>query len=164
MAMKPSFEISTDVRKLIEFLLQRDMASYTEMSRLVNRELQGRERHVLESAKRAIQREHGIVFVAVRGLGIKRASNVQIASMATDHVHRKTKRTLNRAKKLDTLVNPQAMSNDARDNFYGGRMVNQALGYTLSRKFRSKIDKELADRGEQTDLTDVIALFSKRAH
>lgn len=163
--MKPSFEVSTDVRKLVEFLLQREMASYTEMGRLINRDLQGRERHVLESAKRNLQREHGIVFVAVRGLGVKRATNVQIASMATDHLHRKTRRSLRRAKKLDTLVNPQAMSADARDTFYGGRMVNQALGYSLSRKFRSKIQKEIADRGgEQTDLTDVVALFSKRAH
>lgn len=161
---KPSFEISPDTRKLAEFLQPREQATYSEMNRRIGRQIDGTDRHVLYGALRVLQREYGVVFVAERGVGIKRATNGQIASLSTDHAHRKIKRTVRRAKKIEPLVNSQTLSPDERDAFWIGRVVTQVLDVTVGKRMRSKIADEIKDRGEAVDIRDVIALFQKRAH
>lgn len=69
--MKPSFEVSPDVRKLVEFLLPRDQATYHEMNRLVGRTLNKRDRYVLYSALNRLRRDHGVVFVVETAIGLK---------------------------------------------------------------------------------------------
>lgn len=162
--MKPSFEVSPDVRKLVEFLQPRDYATYAEMNRRIGRQVDGADRHVLYSALRRLQRDSEVVFVVERGTGIKRASNGQIATLATDHVHRKTRRVIRRGKKLEPLVNTQELNSDERDAFFIGRAVTQMLDATVGRKTRSKIAEEIKERGEAVDIKDVIALFQRRAH
>jgi len=163
--MKPSFEVSPDVRKLAEFLESRQSATYNEMNRRIGRTVNGTDRYVLYGALRHLQREHGFIFVAERGVGVKRATNGQVATLSTDHAHRKVGRTVRRAKKLQTHVNTQELTNDERDAFYIGTAVTQILDAAVGRKMRSKIAHELHDRnGEAVDVQDVIALFRKRAH
>jgi hypothetical protein len=163
--MKPSFEVSPDVRKLVEFLKDRDKASYLEMNRRTGRIIDGRDRYVLYGALRYLQREHDIVFVAERGVGIVRASNGQIATLSTDGAVRKTARVIRRAKRLQPLVNTQQLTGDERDAFFIGRAVVQAIDATAGRKARKKIAEEIADRGgEQIDIKDVVVLFQRRAH
>jgi len=162
--MKPSFEVSPDTRKLAEFLQPRDQATYTEMNRRIGRIINGADRHVLYGALRILQRDHGIVFVAERNVGIKRATNGQMATLSTDHVHRKVRRTVRRGKKIEPLVNSQELSPDERDAFWIGRAVTQVLDVTVGKRMRSKIADEIKDRGEAVDIRDVVALFQKRAH
>ena len=161
---KPSFEVSPDARKLAEFLQPRENATYSEMNRRIGRQINGTDRHVLYGALRILQRDHGIVFVAERNIGIKRATNGQMAMLSTDHVHRKIRRTVRRGRKIEPLVNSQALDPDTRDAFWIGRAVNQVLDAVVGKKMRTKIADEIADRGEAVDIRDVIALFQKRAH
>jgi hypothetical protein len=159
--MKPSFEVSPDVRKLCEYLEQRDHASYNDMNRLLGRFVNGRDRYVLVSAMRRLQREQGIVFVVERGVGVRRATNVQIATLGTDTVITKSHRIVNRGKKLHPLVNPQALTAEEREAFWIGKSVTQAMSITMSRKMRRDIKEELDKQGEEIDVTSVVALFSK---
>lgn len=161
--MKPTFELSEDVRKLVEFLEPREHASYPEMNRRVGRNLNGAERYVLTSARRVLERDSGKVFVTERGIGIRRATNGQVARLSTDHVVNKTRRVVRQGKKRDALVNVQSLDADDRDAYYIGRAVRQMLDATVGRKMRSKIAQEIQDRGgEPIDLTETIGLFQRK--
>ena len=163
--MKPSFEVSPDVRKLAEFLRDREKASYAEMNPRTGRNINGTDRYVLYGALRHLQREHEIVFVVERGIGITRATNGQVAALSTDHTIRKTGRVIRRGRKMQPIVDSQALTSDQRDAFFIGRCVLQMLDVTVGRKMRSKIADEIKDRGgEAVDIKDVIGLFQKRAH
>jgi hypothetical protein len=163
--MKPSFEVSPDVRKLAEFLRECEKASYAEMNRRTGRNINGADRYVLYGALRRLQREHDLVFVVERGVGITRATNGQVASLSTDHIIRKTGRVIRRGRKLQPIVDTQALNNDQRDAFFIGRAVTQMLDATVGKKMRSKIADEIKDRGgEAVDIKDVVALFQRRAH
>jgi hypothetical protein len=162
--MKPSFEVSPDVRKLAEYLREREKASYAEMNRRTGRNINGADRYVLYGALRHLQRDE-IVFVVERGVGITRATNGQVASLSTDHVIRKTGRAIRRGRKLQPIVDSQALTSDQRDAFFIGRCVLQMLDATVGRKMRTKIADEIKDRGgEAVDIKDVVALFQRRAH
>jgi hypothetical protein len=162
--MKPSFEVSPDVRKLAEYLRERERASYAEMNRRTGRNINGADRYVLYGALRHLQRDE-IVFVVERGVGITRATNGQVASLSTDHVIRKTGRAIRRGRKLQPIVDSQALTSDQRDAFFIGRCVLQMLDATVGRKMRTKIADEIKDRGgEAVDIKDVVALFQRRAH
>lgn len=161
---KPSFEVSPDVRKLADYLRERSRASYEEIGRHVGRKVNGHERHILYGALRILQRDAGIVFVTVRGLGIARATDSQIAALGTDHVIRRTQRTVRRGRKLHPIVDIQRLSAEEREMFWVGRAVTQALDAAVGRKLRKQIVDEIKDRGEGPDVKNVIALFSRRAH
>lgn len=161
---QPQFEISPDARKLAEFLEKRDRATYAEMSRLTGRIVNGRDRYVLAAALRTLQRQN-VVFVCERGIGVVRATNDQVAMLSTDHIHNKTRRVIKRGKKLERVVNTQKLSADERDAFFIGSAVTQMLDATVGRKIRSRIANEIKERnGEQVEVSDLIALFRKRAH
>ena len=163
--MKPSFEVSPDVRKLAEYLREREKASYAEMNRRTGRNINGTDRYVLYGALRHLQREHEIVFVVERGIGITRATNGQVASLSTDHVIRKSGRAIRRGRKMQPIVDSQALTSDQRDAFFIGRAMTQMLDATVGRKMRSKIADEIKDReGEAVDIKDVVALFQRRDH
>jgi hypothetical protein len=161
---KPMFEVSPDVRKLTDFLHDRQHATYVEMNRRIGRQLNGADRHVLYGALRQLRREE-IIFVAERNIGVRRATNGQVATLATDHGHRKIGRIVRKGRNLEPIVNTQEMEAEAREAFFKGCAVNQMVAFSISRKMRSKIAREIEDRaGEPVDVTEVVALFRKRAH
>ena len=73
----------------------------------------GRDRYVLQSAARRLERE-GIVFVVTTGVGVSRANNGQIAALATDVPIEKIKRASRRARRRQQIVNIQELSADDR--------------------------------------------------
>ena len=81
--MKPRFETSSDVEKCVNFLRPKSQAGYAEISRHLNRDVQGRDRYILESARRKLERE-AIVFVVKTGIGLE-ACKPRSGCQAVDH-------------------------------------------------------------------------------
>jgi hypothetical protein len=158
---KPTFEVHPDVLRLERYLGDRDRASYNEMSGEVGRMIRGRDRHILYAATRRLLRDRGIVFVTERNWGVVRATNGQVARLGTDAVIRKTGRAVRRSKKLHPLVNTQDLSDYERDAFWIGKAVVQGLDVMVGRKMRSKIAEEIREQREETDIKDLVALFSR---
>jgi hypothetical protein len=157
--MKPSFEISADVEKLVAFLSERERASYSEMSSLVGRRLNARDRYVLTSARRILENTRGIIFETERGVGIVRATNGQIADLATSHPINTIKRLTRRAQKRQTRVNIQDLTADERLAFAIGRVVLNAVGKTTLKSFRQQIAHEIERRdGELVSVQQVVSL------
>lgn len=162
--MPISFEVSPNARILAEFLLPLEQATYDEMNKLIGKKINGNSRHILYRALRQLQRDHEIIFVVDRGVGLVRATNAQVATLSTDHVAHKVRRTVHRGKRMQPIVNTQELTSDQRDAFYIGRAVTQMLDAAVGRKMRSQVAEEIKDRGEAVDISRVVALFKKRAH
>ena len=81
---KPIIEISQDTRVLAARLSKvepEQTVKYESLSVLIGRDVRGRSRYVLSSARRMVEREHGIVFGAVMGVGLKRLLPEQIPAV-----------------------------------------------------------------------------------
>ena len=126
--MKPSFELHPDVEKLIGFLASRQRATYVEMSNFTGRQINGRDRYVLQSARRHLESKQGICFAVERGVGLVRATNGQVAKLSTSQPIEKIRRETRRAGKRQTIVNIQALTPEDRLAFDVGRSGGLELG------------------------------------
>jgi hypothetical protein len=158
--MKPMFETSTDVQKCCDFLANKDRASYAEISHHLGRKVNSpHDRHVLESARRRLEKQQGVVFVVERGIGIVRATNGQVATLATTHPIGKIKRLTRKAKKRQGRVNVQELTADERLAFTIGRAILSAVDQTTLKSLRSRLAKEIEKRdGELVTINQVFAL------
>src|SRR5262245_57822586 len=145
---KPSFETNPDIEKCAEYLLRHDRVSHNELSAYLGRKIDGRDRYVLASARRRLERR-GIFFVAEWGVGLVRANNKQVAHLATDDPIGRIKRIAGKAKRREEHVNVQALSEDERLAFYVGRVVIDAIGKNTLRSFRSQIREEIKKHGDE---------------
>lgn len=151
------FELSRDVEKLSDFLEKRTSASYDEISKLLDRDVL-KARHILSSARRRMERA-GIYFLAERGVGLVRASNANVASLATAVPIKKVGRLVRRAEKREMHVNTQDLSADDRLAFAIGRTVVRTMKDTVSRSMRAKIAKEIEKNdGEVVTLQQIVTL------
>jgi hypothetical protein len=82
---------------------------YEELSRLIGRNVQGAARHVLAAARKREERECGVVFAPVIGVGVKALDDVGVVGTgraSMDHIHRTARRgarRLTRVKAFDQL-------------------------------------------------------------
>lgn len=158
--MKPMFETSVDVQKCYDFLEGRERATYAEISAHLGRRINSQhDRHVLDGARRMLERDRGIVFVVERGVGVVKANNGQKANLSTTHPIDRIKKVTRKATKRQRLVNIQELSADERLAFAIGRVVLSAVGRSTMKSFRSQI-KEQIDKsdGELVAVNQVLAL------
>jgi hypothetical protein len=159
---KPSFEKNPDVDRLVSFLQVRSRATYAEMNDLTRRQINGRDRYVLASACRILERR-GIIFVPERGIGVVRATNGQVASLSTAHPIKKVQRITRRANKRQEHVNVQALSADERLALYIGRAVLDIVTKNTSKSVRTQLAKEIEKTGgEPLTIHQVTALSRLR--
>lgn len=154
------FETSADIEKCTSYLRSRSHASYKELSQHLNRDIQGKDRYVLVSARHKLERE-GIVFVIRTGIGVERANHSQVAKLATDEPLSKIKRVTRRANRRQKIVNVQGLTADEREAFYVGRAVLGAISQGLRDAFRNKVAKVTRDNADNgpLDVKETIALF-----
>lgn len=112
-----SFEISPDVRALVDYLVDIPFggtATYENLSGVIGREIRS-VRHILDSARRIAQRECGAVFGVVMRVGIQRIKTEQIPHVGNT-ARRKIRRYAKRASKTITAAMAKAndVSNEVR--------------------------------------------------
>jgi hypothetical protein len=155
---QPSFELSRDVERLIDFLSDTQRASYVQMSNLTGRKIAGRDRHVLTSARRVLEKT-GIFFAVERGVGVVRATNGQVATLSTTHPVDRIRRTTRVAQKRQVHVNIQNLSSEERLAFDIGRSVISAIKQNASRATRSLLAKEIQKNdGGMVSINSVLSL------
>jgi hypothetical protein len=156
--MKPSFELSPDVAKLAAFLTDRQKATYGEMSDLTGRQINSRDRHVMESARRILEGK-GVYFAVDRGVGLIRATNAQVAILSTSHPITKIGRVTRKAQKRQAHVNTQNLSDDDRLAFDIGRSVLAAIRNDTSKSLRARLAREIAKNdGGVVSIDSLLAL------
>lgn len=96
--MKPIPTISAEAEILANILAKGDeLVTYQTLTDAIKRDVQDGARGMLTTARRKVAREKGIVYVVVRGVGLKRARGMvfsDICEQATTGIRRKGKRVL----------------------------------------------------------------------
>lgn len=78
---RPMFALSVDTRVIFDRLLKSnvgDVIGYEELTKLIGRDVQGKARSCLLSARKRAEREHRIVFGCVFKIGVKRLADTEI--------------------------------------------------------------------------------------
>jgi len=162
--VQPSFETSADVERLVDFLADKQQASYAEMTNLTGRKVDGRDRYVLTSARKMLERS-GIFFAVDRGVGLVRATNGQVATLSTTHPIDRIRRTTRAAQKRQVHVNIQDLTAEDRLAFDIGRSVLAAIKQNISRRTRSLLAKEIErNDGGAVSISSVLSLPRHRRH
>lgn len=161
--IKPNFESSPDVGACCEYLrhnCQRGLITYEVISRITKRDLAGKDRHILSSARRRLERE-GLLFVTETGKGVRLATASQAARLSTEVPIIKTRRVVKNARKRQQSVNVQALSDEERAAFYVGRAVLGAIGQAASRAFTNRIREESKSSDGVLPIKKTLEMFSK---
>lgn len=156
--MKPTFEASLDVEKLVAFLVDKPGATYAELGAMIGRQVQGRDRYVLESARRKLEKR-GIFFVVERGVGLTRATNNQVATLSTSTPITKIRRVTKVAEKRQHHVDIQSLTSEDRLAFDVKRSVIAAIRKTTSKSLRTMLAKEIEKQdGGVFNINSVLSL------
>ncbi len=109
-------EISTDARILINVLEKRmikegdEFVSYEDLSKAIGRDVRNGARGILQTARRHIQGDHGVIIRSVRGEGIKKTSDYAgVMDSTSKGISRKAKRTM---KEVVNAVAGKELSNE----------------------------------------------------
>lgn len=161
MTSKPRFEASTDAETCAEYLRKHQadgLIRYTALSQATGRDIAGSDRHILQSARRILERE-GIVFVVETGRGVIRASDQQVATLSTDVPIAKTRRITRIARKRQRVVNVQNLSDEQRAAFYIGRAVLGAIEQAARKAFRNQLKPAINATDGPLPLSKTLELF-----
>lgn len=163
MPPKARFEASTDTDTCADYLRKHHadgLITYTAISQATGRDIGGKDRHILQSARRQLEREN-IVFVVETGVGIRRASDQQVATLSTDVPIAKTKRISRTARKRQRAVNVQNLTDDQRAAFYVGRAVLGAIAQATRKAFRNKLQGAVNSSDGPLQLKQTLEMFER---
>ena len=110
-------ELSIDTQVLERKLLTMavgEMVSYTDLSALIGRDVRNGARHLLQTARKRVQRDNQMVFTPIWGQGLKRLDDTAIAhsgEAARVKMHNISRRT---RQKLACVSDFEALPNDAK--------------------------------------------------
>ena len=116
MPKKPNFQALIDRDKCVDFLRDRLVASYADIANHIKRDVTGKERYIMASARKKLEKI-GVIFVVERGIGLRRASSKNIADLSTTVPLNRVKKAVRRASDHEPHVNIQDLSADDRIAF-----------------------------------------------
>lgn len=123
-------ELSVDTQVLAKRLLQVEVGSsisYTELSALIGRDVQGKARYVLTSARQMVERDEHAVFESVHNEGLKRMNDSGVLASgkrAATHIRRTATKS---ARRLGTCLTYDKLSQDEKQEFNLTMAVNGAV-------------------------------------
>lgn len=141
-------ELSIDTQTLERLLLTigvGETVSYKALSDSIGRNIQNGASHLLQSARRRLQRESAMVFEAVHGKGLKRLDDIGIANCgesARVKMHNLARRT---RQKLTCVQNFDALPNDAKVKHNVAMSIFGALSEVTKAKAVKKLEGQVSN-------------------
>ena len=135
-----------------------EIVTYKELRELVGRDIQDKSRHCLDTAIRIAQREDRIVFGSVRGVGVKRLSDLETvaaSSSGVDRIRRIAKRSARKATcvDFDALPNETKIKHNAIVSLYG------AIAHASKPASVVAVESAVANGEDKLPLAKTLALF-----
>lgn len=120
------------------------LVPYAKLTEVAGGDVTGESRHIMDSARRICIREHGIVFEAVRGIGLRRMEDSQLAHLGAPmrmRVRRLARRTVSKVRcaKYDRLGNDDKTAHNTALSVAG------LLVLAASDRARKKIEARVTD-------------------
>lgn len=162
--MKTIPQISVDAQVLGKFLCTLKMGQeigYDELNKIVpGRKLQNGDNYVLQTARRYALRESSVVVEIIRGKGIKRLTDAEIAQLATPAI-RRIRHTSKRASGKVVCADYEKLSADDKTAFNSGLSVLGTLHHFTSEKAQRIISESAAKALTRLPLDQTLKLFAK---
>ncbi len=160
---RPIFKPGVDAQTLAKFLLklpEGSIATYEVLSGLIGINVQ-EERGALDTARKVLLRENGMVFGAVHGVGLKRLSDSEVVEQGSEavvRIRRATRRSMTRLSTADFDALPKTEQNTHR-------MVSATLGAIAlcsGTKARHKLEQRIQSNSA-LDVGEAMKLFETAA-
>lgn len=164
--MKASIaKLSIDTQTIYDFLAKMEVgqsATYSSLSAIIGRDVQGDARSCLDSARRKLLNENRIVIGTVTGIGVKRLDDSAIIGEALrstgkiKRAARKGLKTLASVRKFDDL------SPDERNKHNTQVATLGAIALFSGVPGQRKIERAVADSSARIPLAKTLALFGPK--
>lgn len=148
MLMRSLRELSIDTQTLESMMIKvpiGDMVTYHDLSASISRDVQAAARGNMNSARRRLEREHHIVFGAVKGLGLKRLDDVGKVAAANTHVARGRNQFRSAKRVASAVDNFDALPNDAKVEHHVVMAKAVTLLHMTSPQTTKRLQSALAD-------------------
>lgn len=130
------------------------LVTYVELSQLVGRDVQKKDRHLLETAKRSLLRR-GMVFETVWSEGVKRVTdNENITNRQRDFAH--IRRAAGTSLKKLACVNQDALDNEAKIKFNATASHLGVIRQLTGRKAIEAVEKQTRESQQQLPLAKTV--------
>ena len=156
-------ELSVDSGLLYERLKKTEKGetvSYSDLSGIIDRDVQKEGRGYLDTARKMALRLNGLVFEAVRNVGIKCLTDEENASTTGSHAFCRIRRVTSTAvKKLTALDDFDKLSNSAKIQHNTSLSMLGAMSQAIRPNKIKKIEAEVAKVNERLALNKTIEMF-----
>ena len=149
------------LRRIIKVQVD-EVITYSDLSGVIHRDVQNDARHVLQSARRAAMKEHGMVFDCVMNVGLKRLNDVAIVEGSDDFV-RKIRRTAGRGAKQTLCANYDKLNKDEKIKFNTNLSLLGAVRQFTQPAKRNLIEQQVINANAQVPFAETMKLMTKNA-
>lgn len=157
----PTFTLSADVRAVYDRLVRAkvgDTITYSELSGMVRREIQGKDRYVLASALRKCIGD-GVAFGVVRNVGVTRLTDTEIVKDSDNGLPRIRAVARKYAKRAMCIADFAALSAEQRTRHNAMVSVYGAIAHLSTEKVAKKIEGKVSTAKQALALADTLAAF-----
>jgi len=163
---KPArFERSPDTDLLMSALRKVEVgqtATYPELSAVISRDVQRLARSNLQSARKALEAQDGIVFEAVHNVGMRRLDDVAKVKSASSMLSGLRRRSRRIGRRLATVENVAELSAPAKITFDTVATMVGVLDVMTSDKGIKKIEARVEAAQQKLPLAGTLAEFMGR--
>lgn len=133
-----------------------DLLTYEELSVAVGDDVR-RHRGHLATARKAMERDHGIRFQAITNVGIKRATGEEVVQEGRSLIRGIQRRCRTGSQRLVRCVEPDELPPGMVPGYHMQLSVLAMVAHAVSDKTTSAIEQRAADNGARLSLSDTLA-------
>ena len=164
--MSGKFSVSAETTLIAQRLADVEpgrIVTYAELSALVVADVRGSARHSLTSARRIVQRDHRAVFESVRGVGIRRLTDTEIATQCGRETIRAMHRKAGRGLKRIACANTDGLDREAVTRMNADASLIGVMRHVTKAGSLKRIESRVAEKGgkDRLPIGDVLEHLKK---
>jgi len=165
MPRKTSSVINADIHTIestLRSLGEGSIATYDELSSLIERDVQKEGRFVMNAARDILQRDHNIIFECIRNIGLKRLKNEEII-LAGEVSVRRARNTVVRGQKKLNCIDPVTLPQDMIPRFLTALSYTATIAAITHKRVVEHIQRNLTGAKAPLPIEKTLELFSLAA-
>lgn len=159
---RPNFEMGIDSRMLYDRLKLAEVGEvveYDEMSKIIDRPVQGDGRGSLNTARKAASRDDGIIFGTIRKVGLKRLSDAEIVGKQ-DQRRRHVKKTAESGfNELGRIQSYEKLSAQDKVRHNATASIFAAVSHVTKPSSMKRIEIKVAEAQAKLPIASTLKLF-----
>lgn len=160
--MKSIPEMSADTRAVVDYLRKETepVVPYAKLNELTGRSLNGKHRYILISALKHLLANDGLVYGAVRGVGIKRLNDTEIVAAGSETLPRIRRAARRGIKRLTSVQDFNALKPDDQTKHNALVSVLGVMAHAAKPKSLEKIEERVQQAKASLPLKRTLEAFA----